>query len=187
VLRAALSPAHLSHQEYGGAVVRDLVTRAAAAVSQPYRESSALVLRRGPYRMAAGLAESGKPAARLTGRYVDLFDASLPVVSEGDVDPRPPSPASGSRRTLSTSPHVLAAGCRVREETYADGRLRFVASGIADTDAVVRIATTRAPTSVRVGDEPAPPSAWDLEADTLRLRFRNRVEGVDVEVRFEVD
>jgi hypothetical protein len=50
-------------------------------VGLSWTETNALALRRGPYLIAAGLDESIPNAASfvLHGRFIDLFDAQLPV------------------------------------------------------------------------------------------------------------
>ena len=55
----------------------------------PYRETSHLILRRGPYLIAAGLDESvpGAVPQELTGRFVNLFDARLPVLQHVTLTP----------------------------------------------------------------------------------------------------
>ena len=52
------SPAALTHQSDGADQVRTLVRRACEAVGLTYHETNYLVLRRGPYIVAAGLDES---------------------------------------------------------------------------------------------------------------------------------
>jgi hypothetical protein len=180
-----LSPAALSHQDYGATVVRDLVERACALVGLPYRESSALVLRRGAWVVAAGLSESGGAPLTLRGRYLDLFDAELPLLGNVSIAP-------GDRRLLldidaatSSLPHVVAAAARVSEEEATAARLSFRASGIADTEAIVRIAVSRPPLAIRIGGVPAPSNTWDIAGDSIRIRFPNRVDGVSVELVFD--
>src|SRR5688500_13956023 len=83
VLRLKLSPAALSHRPDGATVLRAEARRAAREIKLPWSESNALVLRRGPYLVASGLDESlpNTPAPVLRGRFLDLFDADLPIVS----------------------------------------------------------------------------------------------------------
>ena len=74
VLWEAKSPAALTYKADGADTVRNDVRRAAGAVKLAWKETNALVLRRGPYLVAAALDESvPRPdAPLLKGRYVDL-------------------------------------------------------------------------------------------------------------------
>ena len=186
VLRVADSPARLASQAGGANTVRQLVRDALAATkgAPAFTPTNALILRRGPYVVAAGLDESvpGQPAATLHGRFVNLFDADLPVVTDVRLEP-------GRRALLvdmdafpKSRPRIVAAACRVRGETVTRDALRFTASGIADTNAVVRILLPAPPTAVLVNNQPLPADRYDYENNTLRLRFPNTPDGVTVEV-----
>jgi hypothetical protein len=184
VLRLAASPATLTREVDGAARLRQAAQEAMAAVKLPWQTSSGLVLRRGPYLVAAGLDESAPEhtPAKLTGRFVDLFDASLPVRSEQVLTP-------GKRALLvdldtfpKATPRIVAAACRVRQQSVTGRFVRFLAEGIADTDAVVRLILPTPPRAVRVNGKDSPPGAWDYEAGTLRLRFANAPQGVDIEI-----
>jgi hypothetical protein len=186
VLREKLSPAALSYRADGGEIVRKAVQQAAAAVGIEWREADALVLRRGPYVIAAGLDESvpdSKPFS-LRGRFVDLFDANLPVLREVRIAP-------GKRFLLydldvagNPEPHVVAAACRVRNERVSGGSLRFQADGVADSRAVVRCAVKSAPAQVSIDGKPAGDTLYDDASRTLLLRFPNTTSPRQIEVRF---
>jgi hypothetical protein len=72
VIRAAVSPAALTYRADGADVIRKLARQAAEAVKLEWHESAAIVLRRGPYVIAAGLDESVPDAAPtvLHGRFI---------------------------------------------------------------------------------------------------------------------
>ena len=83
VVREAVSPAALTYKEDGAERVRKAARQAAAAVKLAWKETDSLVLRRGPYLVAAGLDEStpdAKPYV-LHGRYLNLFDPELAVLN----------------------------------------------------------------------------------------------------------
>ena len=186
VVRESASPAALTYKEDGAQSVRKLAQQGAAAVKLPWKETNALVLRRGPYVVAAGLDESvpGARAYVLKGRFINLFDPELGVLTS--------VPLEAGRRALlfdlgavkSANPRVVAAACRVRDERVEGKTLNFRAEGIGDTNAVVRIAARKAPAAVTIGGKPAEKSQYDFAGGTLRLRFANSVEGIPVEVRF---
>jgi len=187
VLSERISPAALTYKKDGGEKVRGFVRQAAAAVNLPWKESNALVLRRGPYILGAGLDES-IPGVRpyvLHGRFVDLFDPRLSVLTSRTL-------TAGSRVFLidletqnkSDAPRVIAASCRVTNEQAGKGKLIFDADGIADTNAVVRIQTANRPRRVIVGGTALQPKDYEVAAGTLLIRFQNSTAPLRVEIEF---
>lgn len=185
VLYEALSPAALTYQRDGGERVRGLAKRAASEVGLAWRGSNTLILRRGPYIVAAGLDESigGAAVPKLRGRLVNLFGADLAVMREVVVGP-------GSRFLLldvdalpKTAQGVVAAACRVSDQSVAPESIRFRADGIEQSQAVVRVAVDTMPKSVTVGDVALGRDAYEIEGGLLRIRFRNVAEGAVVEIR----
>ena len=186
VLRESVSPAALSYQEDGANRVRQAVKQAASEVRLPWTESNALVLRRGPYLVASGLDESvpdTQPSV-LRGRLVDLFDAELPVLSEVALSPGRRALLLDLDRFPAEKARVVAAACRVRDEAVLGRTLSFRASGIAQTNAVVRLLIPSEPKAVLVNGLPLTADRYDYAAGTLRLRFANSPESVPVEVRW---
>lgn len=186
VLREAVSPAALSYRADGGETVRKAVRQAATAVRLGWKETNALVLRRGPYIIAAGLDES-VPEAKpflLRGRFIDLFNADLPVLHQVLLTP-------GKRFLLfdldagsDPGPHVVAAACRVRNEHISGKSLLFEAEGIGDTQAVVECAMKSQPEQVLVDGKPAGQQTYDAASRTLQLRFPNSTSPIPVEIKF---
>lgn len=183
VLRLKLSPAALSHRQDGATLLRNEAQRAAREIKLPWSESNALVLRRGPYLVAAGLDESLPGAAPiLRGRFVDLFDADLPIVSQVAL-------TAGRRALLldlnafpKNRARVMAAACRVRNEVVTSRAVRFRAEGQSDSNAVVRLLLPRAPRAVLLNGVPVAAQNFDYADGTLRLRFPNTPDGVTIEI-----
>jgi hypothetical protein len=181
------SPAALTYRRDGADQLRALTRRACEAVGLEFRETNYLLLRRGPYVVAAGLDESvrGLPHI-LRGRFLDLFDASLPVVETVLLLP-------GSRRLLldldrvrRAGPAVLASACKtLGAGKTPEGAFRFYAEGQEKVEAVVRVALPEAPMVVLLDDHPLPRDArrWDEKSRTLLLRFPNSAAGHWVTVR----
>lgn len=185
VLRELLSPAALTYKEDGAEMVRKAVRQAAAAVKLPWKEKDSLVLRRGPYVIAAGLDESvaGSKPYVLRGRYINLFDPELAVLTDIAIAP-------ASRMLLldlnSVKPgdfRVIAAACRVRDEKSYGKELTFRADGIGETNGIVGVASPAAPAQVLVAGKPLESSKYDFSAGLLRLHFANSVDPVTIEVR----
>ena len=74
VVREALSPAALTYKEDGAETVRKAVRQAAAAVKLAWKETDSLVLRRGPYLIAAG---TGRVRARCQAVSCSAADTSI--------------------------------------------------------------------------------------------------------------
>ena len=190
VVRESASPAALAYTAEGAEAVRRPVREAAAAVKLGWKETNALVLRRGPYVVAAGLDESvpGAEPHVLHGRFVNLFDPELPVIPSVTLSPGARALLLDLNAGKTAAPRVVAAACRVRDERAEGKTLTFRAEGIGDTNAVVRIvmrsAASTAPSEILVSGKPAARSQYDYSGGTLRLRFANSAEGVPIEVRW---
>jgi hypothetical protein len=184
VILDPVSPASLTYRSDGGNHVTSLVHAAADHVGLKWTISKALVLRRGPYVVAAGLDESiaGREPVVVHGKLVPLFDENLPVVDSYEIK-------QGTRQLLldlSALPKdkigVVAAACRVRNETVTNESIKFRADGLKDSHAVVRIVMPHAPQAVTVGGVALAADAYDYADGTLRVRFTNSADGVEVVV-----
>ena len=119
----------------------------------------------------------------LKGSFIDLFDPSLPVLSEKEVQP-------GGQAFLydldkvadKTRPQVLASASRQYDEMVTSNSFSFVSKSPADTENVMRILLPQAPKQVQVSI--ASRSSWDEESQTLLLGFENDPEGVLVRIEW---
>jgi hypothetical protein len=82
------NPAKLATNAEGDQFVANSVKQAAQAAKLSWRETNYLLLRRGPYVVAAGLDESigGEPKT-LTGRFINLFDPEQKELSTVTINP----------------------------------------------------------------------------------------------------
>ena len=187
VVFAKASPAALSHDAAGADRVRELVKAAMDGTQTEWTTSDALVLRRGPYVVAAGLGDGNfaelhdRLPFRLTGRLIPLFDAGLPVVAEHTV-------TNGSRALLvdldrvDKKVGVAAAACRARNEVVTDAAVTFEADGLEGSNAVVCLKLPAAPKGVSVDGTALAADAYDFADGVLRVRFTNHAEPVRVVV-----
>ncbi len=186
VIYDQVSPAALTYQKDGATHIRSLARQACGAVNLEYRETNHLVLRRGPYIVAAGLDESlSDPAPPLKGRFIDLFDAQLTILKSAELKP-------GSRRLLldldrvaHETPAVIASACKtLGAQKLPEGGFTFHAEGPNRVEAAIRVALPEAPKKVTVDDQPVPAEAavWDPESKTLLLRFPNSAAGRQVRI-----
>ena len=147
----------------------------------PYERKNNFVLRRDPYLLASVMEDS--PASDeplvLKGRFVDLFDPSLPVLNEKAVRP-------GEQAFLydldklgdDVRVKVLASASRQYDEMVTENSYSFVSKSPANTDNVMRILLPQRPKKVQTSV--ASRSAWDEESQTLLLEFENEPNGVSV-------
>ncbi len=137
-------------------------------------------LQRGVYKLAAVVDEgvSDKPL-ELSGRFIDLFDPELPVLSSVTVNP-------GAQALLvdldkvkdSKRPQVLAASFRESDENRGSHSYSFTAKSPVETDGVSRVLLPSMPKSVTVdGVQSFNPQDWDKNTRTYLLKFENSPEG----------
>ncbi len=162
-----------------------LLLQTLEAAYGPYEQKNSFVLHRGPYLIASVVDESPVSSEPLVlkGRFIDLFDPSLPVISEKVVQP-------GEQAFLfdldkmadKTRPQVLASASRQYDEEVTSNSFSFVSKSPNDTDNVMRILLPQAPKLVQVSITSQ--SNWDEESQTLLLGFVNAPEGVRVRIEW---
>jgi hypothetical protein len=182
VLYVPASPAALSHQAGGAQKVRDACATAAKAGAIDWQESPALVLHRGPYVVAAVLP-SAKQAVELTGRFIPLFEPSLPVLNHVIIRPDQRQLLVDLDRLDERHPVVAAASGRVTDEAWDGEKLAFSVRGIADSQCVLRIACKAKPSEVTVDGRRRPEGDWTYADGVLRLRFENGIDFIHVIVK----
>jgi hypothetical protein len=187
VLAERVSPAALSYESDGGETVRGFAREAAAAIHLAWSESNALVLHRGPYVIAGGLDDPIPNAEPVTlhGRFIDLFDENLPVLTSVTLAPSFRDLLFDLNYGVGAAPRVVAAACAVRGIHATSHQLSFTATGQADTTAAVRIQSRLKPTRVTIAGQTLAPGDYQVEDGTILLHFANSVEPVSIEVRFE--
>ena len=173
VVFSADSPAALSYRPEGGESIRQLANEAARAINLPWKESSALVLQRGPYIVAAGLSESNLPSPVLTGHFIELFKPGLSETTSVTVSPGKRSLLVDLDALPNDRPRIAAAACRVRNEKWTGHTLTFEADGIANTPAIVRVKSARPPTHIRVGNTELPAQRATVTDQTFSFSFAN--------------
>jgi len=187
ILSERESPAALTYSKNGANKVRSYVREAAGTGHIIWKETNALVLRRGPYVVAAGLDESlpGVKPSVLSGRFINLFDPALPVLHRVTVTPN-------SRFFLvdmdslpnSEAATVVAASCRIKNQQSSPHQFKFSADGIADTEAFVRIATMLDVSKVMLNGIPLSTQSYQQGDGTLLIQFPNSTDPVQIEVEF---
>lgn len=189
VIARKASPAALAGAADGAATVIDLARAACRRASLRWKTTDYLVLRRGPYIVAAGLDETGTPPTtekRLAGRFVNLFDAKLPVLRQVTLAPGSRCLLLDLDRLKARGPRVIASASKVRDVRVSAHELRFRSEGPQDVVAATRLALPAPPKRVKVGAYPDAQVTvtWDAESGTALLEFPSAPEGLEVEVAF---
>ena len=162
-----------------------LLLKTFAMAYGPYEQKNAFVLHRDPYLVASVMDESpvsDEPLV-LKGRFIDLFDATLPIIVEKVVRPGEQAFLYDLDKVGDKScPKVLAAASRQYDEATGPNHFSFVSKSPADTDNVMRIFLPQKPLKVQTSVPSR--STWDGESQTLLLCFENDPEGVQVTIEW---
>jgi hypothetical protein len=157
----------------------------AALAGEAWQPQNHLLLRRGPYLIAAGLDESiDAPLSVLKGRFINLFDPDLALQTTVAVDP-------GSRRYLldldeldGAEPQLLAAACKAWPGHADAQRREWTVEGIADTQAIMVFRLPEKPTTITLADSAQPKAQYNDENQLLYLRFPNTAEPRKLSLRW---
>ncbi len=145
-------------------------------------------LTRGPYELISVLDEhDDRSAFTMKGKFIDLFDPEIPVLSEKRIEPGNQAFLFNINSVKNPSkPQVLAAAARVYDESITKTSYSFVAKSPLNTTNVMRILLPAKParTSVTDANGKVIPSktTWDEASRTCFLGFENDPEGVHVKL-----
>ena len=168
------NPVQFAASAAGAEQVVALAQQAAKFAGLKWRETSSLVLRRGPYVVAAGLDESiaGKPKT-LRGHFINLFDPELRVQEKIELLP-------GSRFFLrdldygrTTALQLLASAGRALPEKSPVKSPAFLVEGAAQTPAVMLLHCAHAPLAVTLDGQPVTDIQFSKPGHLLWIRFTN--------------
>jgi len=179
------NPADLAQSREGDGRVIDMVRHAARKAKLDWRESNYLLLRRGPYVIAAGLDESIAGASKtLNGHFVNLFDPELRVQTTVQVE-------SAHRLFLldldapeSRESALLASACKALPTSRDDHSLSYAVEGVGQTPAVVLLRTIREPRSITLDGQFVENFEFSHEECVLRIRFDNQARPRTLSVEF---
>jgi hypothetical protein len=168
------NPVQLADSAAGAEQIVGIVGQAAKTAKLKWRETNYLLLRRGPYVIAAGLDESIPGESKtLHGHFVNLFDPELRDLDSVTI-------ASGSRyflRDLDAAPvqdhQLLAAACKALPEKSADHTLAFTVESVAGTPAVMLFRTTSPPHSITLDGQSVTDFNFSKQDGLLWIRFEN--------------
>lgn len=178
-------PADLSTGADGAEQVMDLAKLAAKFIGLDWNEKNYLLLRRGPYVVAAGLDESiDGPPHVLNGRFVSLFDSELRLQKRISLNP-------GSRHFLidvdaarNGGPQLLASACRSRLKNQTGRQIEFSVEGIAQTAAIMLLQSPQPPQSVTLDGTKLTTFDYSAEEKLLWIRFDNSASRRDLTIAY---
>lgn len=160
------------------------------AAGKKLRFKNYFTLERGPYRLISVLEESTDNNPYIAeGRFVDLYDPMVPVVTRKVVEP-------GQQALLfdiayvpkMDAPSVLATAARVSDEKREARSYSFVAKSPVETTNVMRILLPEEVVLCDVRESQGEPVAythnWDAESRTLFLSFENQPDGISVTIKW---
>ncbi len=179
------SPSSLARATDGDVRLVETVKKTAARVGVKWRETNYLLLRRGPYVVAAGLDESTSDSPKeLQGKFVNLFDPELRVTQRVVLSP-------GSRYLLldlnaagSKGPKVLASAGRALEQPGKRGALNVVVEGVGETRGLLLVRSQKTPKTVRLDGQPHTDFTFSPEEKVLHVRFPLRTQPQQIEFEF---
>jgi hypothetical protein len=178
-------PVDFSLSKEAAAQIVDATRLAAGRVGLKWRETNYLLLRRGPYFIAAGMDESTEdPPHRLHGRFVNLFDAGLQVQNDILITP-------GSRYFLLDldtagpgQPRLLASACKAMLLHKSGNQLHFTVEGVRNTPAVMLLTAGRVPQFVTLDGKPVTTCDYSAKEHLLWIHFENDSVPRDLSVNF---
>jgi hypothetical protein len=179
------NPADLAASPEGDARLVATVKQAVARARLKWRETNYLLLRRGPYILAAGLDESVAGESKtIRGRLVNLFDPELRVQQAMTLAP-------GSRFFLvdldsvrGRQPQVVASACKALPAKHGAHSLSMTVEGVVNTPAVLLLRAPTAPRSVTLAGQALQSFHYAAEDRLLWLRFTNEATPRELVIEF---
>jgi hypothetical protein len=169
------NPANLAASAEGDARLIEHVKQAASATRLKWRETHYLLLRRGPYIVAAGLDESvpGEPQ-ELRGRFVNLFDPQLQVRNSIKLSPATRFFLLDLDSVKGGEPRVLASACKTLPTKESSAKqLSLVVEGVGGTPAVVLMHAPKPPREITLAGQSLKDSEYSAAEKLLWIRFTN--------------
>jgi len=168
------NPAKIAQSAESEAALIRAVKDAATRSHLPWQETNYLLLRRGPYVIAAGLDESGTQEPKtLTGRFVNLFDPDLRLSESVTLKPSSRLFLLDVDGSKGSGPCVLASACKSLPGKSTDQEFGVVVEGVSGTSAIVLIRAAHAPKSVTLEGKPLLTFSHSDAEGLLRIRFTN--------------
>lgn len=181
VIYSSASPASFTRNVQGADAVLTLAKDACKLANVPWKETSYLMLRRGPYVIGAGLDETSLPVRTLEGSYVDIFSPTLDVKTKVELAPNTRVMLLDLSKVKSGGPKVLASASKVLGVETDKRSMKFHSEGPERTTCATRILLPSEPRSAQVDGQPIE-HTWDAQSHTALLTYPNSPQGHWVQV-----
>ena len=170
------NPAQMATSIHGDARLREMARHAASLAGTNWTEKNYLMLRRGPYMIAAGLDESiGGTNRILQGNFINLFDSALKVKKRITLSP-------GSRFYLldldrfGAAPSVLASACRVTGFKVEGKNLSMFVEGVTNTPSIILLKAATPPQSISLDNKRVRKFKYSAKDQLLWIHFTNEAK-----------
>jgi hypothetical protein len=179
------NPCDLATNAAGDARLAATVQQAAARAGLKWRETNYLLLRRGPYVIAAGLDESiGTESKVLRGRFVNLFDPELRVRDGVTLTPGARFFLLDLEKVRARHPTVLASACNACPGKRDGSSYSWTVEGVADTPAEVLLRASTEPRSITLSGQPVKDYQYSAADRVLWVKFDNTAMPRELSVAF---
>jgi len=164
---------------------REFVKKAIKKVGIKWKDSSTLILERGPYNVTAVMDETPTSVPyTMKGKFVNLYETYLPVVENPVLDVGSVGLWYNLSKIDKKQPvTVIAAAARLDKYKATARSCSFTAISASDSEGVIRLYVKRPPVSVTLNGAEYKPE-YDEASKTLLFRFANSDEGVKVKIKF---
>jgi len=178
-------PAAFTRSAEKAARLVTLLKRAVEHTGAKLVERNHLLLRRGPYILAACLDESVSPdPLELTGRFVNLFDANLPVLTKVTIAPKRQAFLLDLDKVQGDPPIALASAGRIESWKPTKRALTYTTTSIADVKIATRLLLPDEPKSVTINGKPCKDITWDQASRTALIRHASSAKAISAELRW---
>jgi hypothetical protein len=168
VFVARKHPAYYTRSETASKEYRDLVAGAAKAVGLEYQEENYLMLRRGPYIIAACLEDStSENPLELDGLFCDVFNSELPILEHVSIKPGQREWLIDFSKLEAGSAEPIASAARV-ESWQQDGRsVKMELSAPERVEVVSRVKLPAKPVKMTIDGAAFSDFDWDAKSKTV--------------------
>jgi hypothetical protein len=178
-------PAEFSAGAEGADQIVAAARLAAKNAGLNWSEKNYLLLRRGPYLIAAGLDESiTGPPRELAGNFASLFDSELRVQDKISIAPGSRQFLLDLGRARTGQTHLLASACKTLLKKQTRGQISFTVEGVGETPAVLLLESVRAPRAVALAGKNLTDFSYSAKEKLLWIRFQNEASPRELVVQY---
>jgi hypothetical protein len=171
------NPARMASRINGDVRLIEMAKDAASLAGTDWTEKNYLMLRRGPYVIAAGLDESISATNRiLQGNFINLFDSALKIQKQILLSP-------GSRfylldldRVDAGASAILASACRITDFKAKGKKASLFVEGVTNTPSIILLKTAMPPRSIKLGHERITKFKYSSSDQLLWIHFTNEAK-----------